>query len=382
MKAYLAEKIITPRETLNNAYLHVADGKIISLSEEPECEEIITRFSDFTIAPGYIDIHTHGGLGYAAGFEDQDKLLEWSDYKVTKGVTSFLNTTTSMPLDKVEKGIEDTREVSRTKANILGVHLEGPLLTTSKKRGAQDLEHILTSFTRHHEKLLVDNQDIIKYMTVDPDHSDIKKIAAVCQEFDIKLSAGHTRISYDSFLDRKKLGFSSITHAFNGMVGLHHRNPGLAYSACMDDDIYAEIICDGHHVSYPMLKLFFKLKGYDRSILVTDSMKVTGLKSGRKYRIGEKNIFVHENGRLTTDEGGLAGSTLSMEEAVQNLVARLDIPTEKAIQMASLNPARLLGVERFKGSLTPRRDADFLVLDGSLKVRATFIRGQQHFCNV
>lgn len=382
MKAYLADKIITPLRTLENAYLNVADGQIISLGRQPNCEDIVTTFSDYILAPGYIDIHTHGGIGYAAGFEDQAKLLEWSDYKITKGVTSFLNTTTSMPLDKVKKGIDDTREARRTKANILGVHLEGPLLTTSKKRGAQDLEHILISFSREHEKLLVANQDIIKYMTVDPEHDDIEKIASVCRELDIKLSAGHTRISYDSFLERKKLGFSCVTHTFNGMVGLHHRNPGLAYSACLDDDIYAEIICDGHHVSYPMLKLFFRLKGYERAILVTDSMKVTGLESGRKYRIGEKNVFVHENGRLTTDEGGLAGSTLSMEEAVQNLVSRLDIPPEKAIQMASLNPASLLGIDRFKGSLIPGRDADFLVLDNSLKVRATFIKGQEHFCDI
>ena len=161
------------------------------------------------------------------------------------------------------------------------------------------------------------------------------------------------------------------------MHGLHHRNPGLAYAPVWRKT-YAEIICDGFHVAYPMLRLFFELKGFERAILITDSMAATGMKPGF-YQLGGIDVIVTADGRVCKGDGGLAGSTLTMDQAVRNIVAHLNVPVEKAIQMSSLNSARMLGIDQEKGGLAYGKDADFIVLNENLEVQATYIKGQSVF---
>jgi N-acetylglucosamine-6-phosphate deacetylase len=381
MTSYYARKIITEEGIINNAYLLVNDGKISDIVNKAPKNENVVSFKDGIIAPGLIDIHTHGGLGYETGMGSVDNLIKWSRFKLKHGVTGFLPTTPSVSFEQLEKALYDIRQViNQPYSNILGMHLEGPFFKKGSKIGAQNPDYVVGDFPRKYRDFIGENSDIIRYLALDPLHDRAREIIAYCNQLNIKVAAAHSEILYRDFL-KEKTGFSSITHNFNGMIGLHHREPGLAYVGCLDQALYAEIICDGFHVAYPMLELFFKLKGDDKSILVTDSMLATGMAPGSTYQLGGIEVTLNEEGKVYKSDGGLAGSTLTMDKAVRNLVNHLAIPLEKAVQMASLNPAKLLGIDKSRGSLSKGKDADFIVLDDNLEVQATFIKGKNVFRN-
>lgn len=379
MKAFYADKIITEKGIEEDKYLLVEDGKIQAVPEKLTGKVQLTKFENCIIAPGYIDIHTHGALGYEPGYGDQQELKKWCDFKLKHGVTGFLPSTASIPLNRIKKAADNIKSVMKgyEKSNLLGMQMEGPFFSTGAKIGAQNPEYVQNNFSQSYQKFMEEYSNIISYLAIDPLVNDSRKIVNFCVEKNIKVSAAHSEILYENFLSRKQEGYSCITHSFNGMRGLHHRKPGLAYAACMDEDLFSEIICDGFHVIYPMLSLFFKLKGYDKSILVTDSMVATGMAPGTSYKLGDIEVTVNKEGKVYKKDGTLAGSTLTLDKAVQNIVSNLEVPLERAVQMASLNPARLLEIDNNKGSIEPGKDADFIVLEKNLSVKKTYLSGQE-----
>ena len=386
MQIYQADQIITENKVLKNAYLFVEAGKIkkieeeISEDEKAKLKNNITYFSGSKIIPGLIDIHTHGGLGYMAGIGGYKGLKKWSQFKIKHGVTNFLPTIGTTAFDGMKKTAADVRPLMKDQtSNIMGLHLEGPFFTEGKKKGAQTPEYLLASFPAKYRDYIEANSDIINYISIDPAQKIAEEITSFCNDLDIKIAAGHSEILYRDFTKIKNQGYRSIIHSFNGMVGLHHRNPGLAYAACMDQELYAEIICDGIHVSYSMLELFFKLKDFSKIILITDSVLAAGLKAGSYKKHNNIILKVTEDGRVYNNNGNLAGSTLTMDQALKNTVTNLEIPLIKAVQMAALNPAKLLGVSDQKGSLKVGKDADFVILNNDLDVKATYIKGEKVF---
>ncbi len=375
MKAFYADKIITEKSIEKEAYLLINEGKITGIKKNIDGNIPVSNYANHIIAPGYIDLHTHGALGYEPGYGDKKGLKKWASYKLKHGVTGFLPTTASIPLKNIKKAATQIKELAaQEKTNILGLHLEGPFYSRGKKIGVQNPKHVRSKFTDDFKELIEANSDIIRYISIDPLITDSEKIVAFCNKLNIKVAAGHSEISYLDF-EKIKKGYSSITHTFNGMKGIHHRNPGLAYSACMDDNLYAEIICDGIHVINPVLKMFFRLKDHRKAVLITDTLSAAGMPSGSSYSIGDIQVKITDEGKAITNDGTLAGSTLTLEKAVVNVVHNLDISLANAIHMASLNPARLLGIDDHKGSLAKGKDADFIVLDNNLKVKETFIEG-------
>lgn len=380
MKAYFAKEIITEAGSLAQGYLLEEQGKITGVVREPIQNIPVIAYEEAIIAPGFIDVHAHGALGYETGFGEKSALSKWTEYQIAHGVTGFLPSTASIPLEKIKKAAEDIRDfIGQPIANVLGFHMEGPFFAPGPKIGAQNPQYLRNQFDSQFRDFISDYRDVIRYVSVDPALETTKDLVSYCNGLGIRVAAAHSEILYEDFLKRKSWGFSSITHTFNGMIGLDHRHPGLAYSACMDQDIYSEIICDGYHVSYPMLKLFFKLKGYQKTILITDSMAATGMSPGSSYTLGDIQVNVTNDGRVTKKDGGLAGSTLSMDQAVRNIVRHLEMPLHEAIYMASTAPAKMLGIDQFKGSLQLNKDADFVVLDSDLKVIATYMKGRNMF---
>lgn len=284
MKGYYASTIITDKGIINDSYLLVDKGKVVGIDKKPANVMEVISFDEGIIAPGYIDIHTHGGLGYEPGLNSIDCLIKWANFKSSHGVTGFLVSTPTIPFEELKIAVKDTREcMKKLNFNLLGLHMEGPFFIAGGKIGAQNPKNIIDFFPDYYKKLIKDNNDVIRYLALDPLHKNVKEIVACCQRYGIKVSAAHSEVLHYNF-KKIKDDFSSITHTFNGMIGLHHRKPGLAYTAVMDKDIYAEIICDGYHVSYPMLKLFFDLKNFDKIILITDSMSAVGLPPGPLYK--------------------------------------------------------------------------------------------------
>lgn len=377
MRAYFAREIVTETGILREAYLLEERGVITGIGKDAG-DLPVTAYEGCTLAPGLIDLHTHGALGYETGFGGAEDLEKWAAFELGHGVTGFLPTTASIPLPRIIQAAADVRQAAaRPGSNILGLHLEGPFFSPGEKIGAQNPCYIQERFTPEFREFLAANRDVVKYIAVDPALAAAAEIVPYCAGLGIRVSAAHSNISYHDFLAKKSWGFTGVTHAFNGMSGLDHRRPGLAYAACLDPDLYSEIICDGHHVCYPMIKLFHRLKGHEKAVLITDSIAATGMPPGR-YTLGDVRVEVAEDGRVTKADGGLAGSTLTMDQALRNLVGHVGVPLEQAVFMASTAPARLLGL-RSKGGLCPGKDADFIVLDAEYRLVATYIKGRRMF---
>lgn len=383
MKAYYADKIITAKAIRHKSYLMVAEGKITGIRSQIDDDIDVTSYPGKTIAPGFIDIHTHGGLGYEPGSGNIEGLKKWSQFKYKQGVTGFLATTPSVPLQTMEEAAREIREICRKPiTNVLGLQLEGPFFLKGAKIGAQNPEYVVEKFPESYRNFIRKYSDIIPYLALDPLHPESREIVEFCRQQKIEVSAGHSEILYSDFLQEKEYGYSAVTHTFNGMKGLHHRQPGLAYAGCMDEDLFAEIICDGFHIIFPVLKLFFKLRGYENTVLITDSMLAAGMPAGTTYKLGGIEVTVSPEGKVFKEDGGLAGSTLTMAKAVSNLVTELKIPLVQAIKMASLNPAQLIKVDESKGSLEQGKDADFIVLNQGLEVMATYNNGEKVYSNM
>jgi len=375
-----AGKIVTEDEILKDSYLLIDKGKIKAIKKEFNGQQPVKSYLNKIIAPGYIDVHTHGGVGFEIGTGESDDFEKWCDFKLRHGVTAFLATTASIPLEKLERAVAQLKKLKNTtdRANVLGLHLEGPFFSQGKKLGAQNPEAISDKFISKYRNFIAENAEDILYLSLDPLVEDAEQIIDFCRQQDIKLAAGHSEILYQDFL-KQQHNYQSIVHTFNGMRGLHHRKPGLAYTACMDRSIYAEIICDGFHVIYPMLKLFFKLKDVDKSIIITDAMQATGMPANSCWSIGDREVSVDAKGQVRLANGSLAGSTLTMDQAVRNLVENADISVFQAVKSATLNPARMLGVADRKGSLQKGKDADFIILDEKLFVEQVYLAGQRVF---
>lgn len=379
MRAYFAQEIIAEQGPLEEAYLLEDGGVITGVVKELPYGVSVEVYEGCFLAPGLIDVHTHGALGYETGFGEKEGLRKWSEFEMMHGVTGFLPTAASIPLERIRKAADDVRELAaQPHANILGLHMEGPFFAPGEKIGAQNPKYIRKEFTPEYKEFLTAYRGVVKYIAVDPALETAEEIVTFCAGQGILVSAAHSSIAYVDFLPKKNWGFSGITHTFNGMNGLDHRLPGLAYAACMDRDLFAEIICDGHHVSYLMAKLFFQLKDRQKSVLITDSLAATGMPRGM-YTLGDIQVELAADGKATKWDGGLAGSTITLDQAVRNLVQILNLPLHEAILMASTVPARMLGMDRFKGCLGPGKDADFIVLNSDLNVIATYIKGKNMF---
>lgn len=379
MKAYYAPEILTEHGPVADSYLLEDQGKVVGIVQEPAAGIPVTVYDHSTIAPGLIDIHTHGALGHEAGYCGKEHLLQWAEFNLTHGVTGFLPSTASIPVARIRETARLIRELTGEAApNILGLHMEGPFFGVGPKIGAQNPLYAGKQFTPEYRGLIAEYRNVIKYIAVDPALETAAEMVSFCNGLGIRVAAAHSDIPYAEFLKRKSWGFTAVTHTFNGMNGLDHRNPGLAYAGCMDPDLYGEIICDGHHVGFPMIKLFFKLKDYRRAVLITDSIAAAGMAPG-SYTLGGIAIDVSAAGKVTKADGGLAGSILTLDQAVRNVVRHLGVPLSEAVAMASAVPAELLGIGDSKGSLGPGKDADFIVLNPELTVTATYLKGQNVF---
>ena len=393
MKIYTADRVLTEQGMKRNIFLGVAGGQFQFVASDQSYEQV-TDFGNRLIVPGFIDVHTHGGGGYDLAAGSSAELLAWASFKAEHGVTGFLPTTSSCSLTSLQRAGQaitaGVRDDSQRAANILGWHLEGPFFDDGEKLGAQNREHIVQEFTADYRRLVGKFSDVIRYLTLDPLVEDADKIVAFCREKDIVVAAGHTTICSQEFSSCKDEGYSAVVHTFNGMKGLDHRQPGLAYSACMGPDLYAEIICDGFHVSPEMLKLFFSLKQRGKEIIITDAIKLAGdfscsnkgsapdseqVKTTTEFA-GQK-VRVDKQGRVLLEGGTLAGSTLTMDRALQIAVNEVGLTVERAVKAASLNPARLLGIADVKGSIARGKDADFVVLDDDFQIAAVYCRGQK-----
>ncbi|KAB3531583.1 N-acetylglucosamine-6-phosphate deacetylase [Alkaliphilus serpentinus] len=374
MKALINGKIIH-NDGIHEDRVLLMDQKIKAIVDVPsflqkEVDEIIDVKGHY-ISPGFIDIHIHGSGGCDTMDGSVDALKTISNRILTYGTTGFLPTTMSMDMQTIYTALDTVKEamtIDLGGANILGVHLEGPFINKAYK-GAQKEDTIIPP----DYNLLKDYMDIIKIITMAPEIEGSKAfIQAFKQESNATLAIGHSAASYEEAMEAIQAGISHCTHIFNAMTPLHHRNPGVV-GAAFNSFISCELIADKIHVHPELFKLLLKIKGEAQLVLVTDAIRGSCMKDG-SYELGGQMVEVRE-GRAQLPDGRLAGSVLTLNKAIQNFVEVTNEPLYKVIKLASLNPAKVIGIDDRKGSIEVGKDADVIVFDEGLNVRMVFIEG-------
>ena len=324
------------------------------------------------ISPGLMDIHFHGYQGYDIMSSDPQDLISLAQKITANGVTSFLATTNTAPLSSIESALDTIRKLKNKNiegAEILGAHLEGPFLSPLVP-GAQDPSSIIPpSF-----EWLEPYTDLVYMITIAPEvPGALSFIDQVCSLTNITVSMGHTNATYEEALLGIKAGISHATHFFNAMTGLHHRNPGVVGAILSSNHVTCELIADTIHVHPGLFSLLLKTKGAEDLVLITDCVPPAGLPDGT-YLKGERWIE-SKDGQIRLPDGTLSGSSLRLNQGVNNFKQHTNCSISEAIQLASLNPAKVIGLDNKKGSLELGKDADIAVFDVNFNTLLTFVNG-------
>lgn len=328
------------------------------------------------IFPGFIDVHCHGAFGFDTNDADPKGLIEWLAKAPAEGLTALCPTTVTQSEAILAKALQNVLTVTKQHpfgAQIAGIHLEGPYLNKAFK-GAQPEAHIVKPDLDQFKRFQVASGNLIKIVTLAIEQdTDLEFVRAV-DAMGVNVSVGHSAATYNQAFFGFANGAKAVTHTFNAMSPLHHREPGLVGAAMALGSVYSELICDGIHVSYPVVKLLFEAKGKDKLILVTDALCAKGLSEGH-YELGGQRLEIGADGAAyLQDKTTLAGSTLKFNHSLRNAIEMAQVDEISAINAATINPARYLGLQK-KGLIQAGYDADLTILDDSYEVVSTLVKG-------
>jgi N-acetylglucosamine-6-phosphate deacetylase len=330
------------------------------------------------VVPGFIDIHVHGAVGCDVMDATPEALHKLSLFYASRGVSGFLPTTLTANVADTRAAVENIRRCPPLPgARILGIHLEGPYLNRDFP-GAQSPEHIRPADPGEYSELFGGGH--IRLLTLAPEVcSQNRDLISYAVKHGCAVAIGHSGATYAQVLDAISLGANQATHTFNGMRGLHHREPGTAGAVLALDELYAQIIVDFVHVHPAVVKLLVRAKGTEKTVLISDAMRATALPDG-DYTIGEFVAEVREGvAHLQGHADTLAGSTLTMDAAVRNVMTATGLSLWECQQMASLAPANAIGLGSEVGRIARGYRADLTVLDPGVRVHATIVGGQTVF---
>lgn len=372
---YTAKYIILEDTVLQDYYMEVEDGKIKSFSKEkPDFYEDLGEI----IAPGLVDTHIHGYCGEDIMNAKPGALNIISEALLETGVTSFLPTTLTDSTERLNEACrivgEEYRDVKGAK--IRGIFLEGPFFT-EKYKGAQNEKYMSDPDIEKLKKWKELSNGLVNKIAIAPERENIKDFIHKANAMGVYVALGHSDASYEEAMDAVNEGANIFVHTYNGMSGLHHRNPGMV-GAAMNSETISELICDGHHVNPAAANILMNVKGRDHIALITDCMSAGGMKDG-DYMLGEFPVVVKDGTARLKEGGSLAGSILKLKDAVKNVVDWEIADVFEAIQMASLIPAKSVGIDDVCGKLKLGYEADFIVLNEDLDLKATYINGKRAF---
>lgn len=346
------------------------DEKIRYVGEPRPFNGELIDYGASLIVAGFIDIHVHGMAGYDTMDDDPESINQISRNLARKGVTGFLATLQTASHEEIIKALHRVRDTKTTGAKLLGSHLEGPFISPAKI-GAQQ-EHLREPINHELDELLDAADGTLRLVTLAPEVKGGLRAVEYLTGHGVLVSAGHTNASYEEAKQGFKAGVRLLGHCWNGMRGLHHREPGIVGAGLEDDMVFVELIADLHHVHPTVLGITYNLKGADRVILVSDSIKPSGLQYGEHLLDGR--VYRVEEGLVRLENGVIAGSSIGLDDAVRNMVETVGVDILDAVMMASNTPAKLLGLN--KGRLEEGYDADILVLDEDFNVVETIVEGE------
>ncbi|CAK2771880.1 N-acetylglucosamine-6-phosphate deacetylase [Vibrio crassostreae] len=359
-----------------NHYVIVNDGKVEAITEcEPkDCEILPLKVK--TLLPGFIDIHIHGRAGSDVMDATPEALQTISDALLQTGVIAWVGTTVTAPWDNIVSAMEAVKSWIQSSqecgAELLGSFLEGPYFTETHK-GSHPSAYLKSPTQQELEELHLVGGNSLLRVAVAPEADGAMEAIKWLHDRQIKISIAHTDATFEQVTQVYQLGADCGVHLFNGMRGLHHREPGCT-GAILYHDMLAELIADGIHVHPVMMQLAYRMKGYQNIALITDCMRAGGLDDG-EYQLGAQTITV-TNGEARTKCGSLAGSTCSLDQALRNMIQLSGVPEWEAVQMATSVPAKYLGIDQRLGSIAAGMDASFTVVNQDFEVQNTMMKGK------
>jgi N-acetylglucosamine-6-phosphate deacetylase len=378
-----AARLFTPVQILERPVVVFEDGVIQSVGSR-ETTEISGAvecfdFPDLILAPGYIDIHVHGGAGHDVMQDDPSGRLAFERFLAKHGVTSYLATTVTAPIDRIlgaldrlGNAISTAAEPHYVAARPLGIHLEGPFISAAKC-GVHPPELLVAPTQELFDRFWNASGGTLRIMTIAPELPGAAVVISEALKRGVHSSIGHSNATYAEAMTGIEAGAAHATHTFNAMRTLDHREPGILGAVLSSDRVMADIIADGIHVAPAVVKIFLEAKGPELAVLITDAISATGMPDGT-YQLGPFQVQVRGN---RAEVGGrLAGSVLTMDRAVRNVTEFSGCSLQRSVALASRNPSCLLGISPSKGIVEKGCDADLILLTPSGEVAHTFIAGR------
>lgn len=380
MKYYVyAKQIVLDDQVIDKAYLTIEDGKFGPiLMEEPQ-DAPIKDYSQSIVAPGLVDTHIHGYKSHDVMDNDFEGIKVISEGLLSCGVTSWLPTTLTSSAQLLNDVCETIgnhyQEV--TGAKIRGIFLEGPFFT-EKYKGAQNPKYMsdpsIDKLAKWHEL----SQGLVNKIAIAPERKGVKEFIEFAKSKGVYTALAHSDATYEEAAAAVEAGANIFVHIYNGMSGLHHRNPGMVGAALSLDKVFAEMICDGHHVHPAAARVVTRARGPKETVLITDCMRAGGMGEGQS-RLGEFEVVVKDGTARLKDTGNLAGSILELKQGVKNVVDWGLVSPAEALRMASLTPAQSVGIESVCGRIAPGYEADFIVVSDQLELEATYLDGELRY---
>jgi len=383
--AVYASRVLTPQEELNDAVILVEGSRIVALGHRDQVTvpegAIDYVAAGMTVVPGFVDVHIHGAGGHDV-MEGNARALDRITSTVARhGTTSIVATTVTAPIDDTCKSLEGIAryirkhegagENGRFGADVLGIHLEGPFISKAQ-RGVHPVDAIAKPSVETFTKFAEAADGLVRMITIAPEVAGALELVAHAAAAGVVVGMGHTDATYEQAEKGIRAGASHAVHTFNAMRPFNHRDPGIIAAVMTNPEVTAEIIADLVHVAGPAIQVLLGTKGFDTVLAISDGIAATGMPDGT-YRLGTMEVTV-ERGVCRNSEGKLAGSTLTLDRALRNLVS-LGVPLVDAIRMATILPARRLGIAGKKGIIAVGSDADLVVLTPDLHVAGVMTRG-------
>lgn len=378
-------QLITPYKTIQNGTILIEDGKIIGLHEGnldfPNADEIDAKGN--YISPGFIDLHIHGGGGHDFMDNTVEAFLGIAETHARYGTTAMCPTTLTSEKEDLLKTLSIYKQANKLNvkgAQFIGMHLEGPYFALSQ-RGAQDPRYIRDPDPVEYKEILA-STDVIKRWSAAPELKGAIEFGKYLKSKRVLAAIAHTDAIYEEVLEAFENGYTLATHFYSSMSGVSRRDcfrfAGVIESGYLIDEMDVEIIADGVHLPSPLLKLIYKIKGASRTALITDAMRGAGMPEGDSILGSLKNglkVIIEDGVAKLPDRSSFAGSVATTDRLVRNMINMAGVSLEEAVRMISKTPARIMGIDDRKGTLTIGKDADVLVFDQEVNIQHTIVNG-------
>jgi N-acetylglucosamine-6-phosphate deacetylase len=381
MLALTAKALLTPLERIERPVVFIDGESIVKVASQTETEIPSgvkhIDYSDCVLAPGLVDIHIHGSAGHDVMQSDEQGLRRMEEFLARCGITSYYPTTVAAPLDATLRALEwmanaiESSQAGNGRAQALGIHLEGPFLS-HVRRGVHLPENLLLPSIAIFDKFWEAARGHVRVMTIAPELTGAAELISEANKRGVCVSVGHSDADLATTRTAVAAGARHATHTFNAMRPLDHRAPGILGEVLSNPSVSADVIADGIHVHPTVVRFLLEAKGEQGAVLITDAMSAAGMPDGA-YQLGGMDVEV-KDGRVTRD-GSLAGSVLTLDRAVRNVMEFAGWDLRPAVRVASLNPAQVSGAKG-KGRIQAGADADLMALTENGEVRATMVRGK------